>query len=139
MELIRTKEVQALTQKNYRPTTILRSIGPIFGVALLICASAAIAQSDGASSALVPPPDPGYGLYFHDSAAAPEFASRWGYHDGWTEGRHDRNHGDQLSAQEKEHYETPPDHGPHPGMTHEQYVRQYRAAYVHGYEHGSRI
>jgi hypothetical protein len=59
MELIRTKEVQALTQKNYRPTTILRSIGPIFGVALLICASAAIAQSDGASSALVPPPDPG--------------------------------------------------------------------------------
>jgi hypothetical protein len=84
-------------------------------------------------------PDPGYGLYYHDSQEAPAYATRWGYHDGWTEGRHDRNHGDTLTAQEKDHFQMPPEHGAHEGMTREQYVKQYREAYARGYQHGSRI
>lgn len=139
MKLTCARRIQAAIRKNRRTTGPIRWIGSVASVGLLACAAIAIAQSDGATAAMVPPPDPGYGLYFHDTAAAPEFASRWGYHDGWSEGRHDRNHGDTLSPQDKEHFQTPPDHGPHPGMTHEQYAKQYRAAYQHGYEHGSRI
>ena len=106
--------------------------------AMLAAACAARAQS-GAATDYVPPPDPGYGLYYHDAQGAPNAATRWGYHDGWTDGRHDRNHGDALRAQEKNHYLTPPDHGAHSGMMRDQYVKGYRDAYLHGYEHGSRL
>lgn len=144
MKSIRTNRVITSLNEGNRPTNTARYIGALFIIVLLACAASALGQSDGSSSAqaaaaLVPPPDPGYSLYYHDSPSAPEFAARWGYHDGWTEGRHDRNHGDVLNAQDKEHFETPPDRGPHPGMTHEQYAKEYRTAYVHGYEHGSRI
>jgi hypothetical protein len=113
---------------------------------ILICAGAMLssaggagAQSKSAPAEYVPLPDPGYGLYFHDTVAAPNVATRWGYHDGWTDGRRDRNHGDTHPAQEKSHYLTPPDHGAHPGMMRDQYEKAYRAAYAHGYEHGSRL
>ena len=106
---------------------------------LLSAASPVSAQSHGAAPLYVPPPDPGYGLYYHDTAAAPNAATRWGYHDGWEEGRHDRNHGDPGDSKQKAHYLTPPDHGGHPGMTRDQYEKIYRTAYNHGYEHGSRL
>jgi hypothetical protein len=109
----------------------------------LICASAIVAyQANGQSKApaeYVPLPDPGYGLYYHDTQAAPNTATRWGYHDGWIDGRHDRNHGDSDTARQKTHYLTPTEHGLHAGTAHDQYVKAYRDAYVHGYEHGSRI
>ncbi len=87
----------------------------------------------------VPLPDPGYGLYYHDAEGAPNAATRWGYHDGWIEGRHDRNHGEIASAQGKGSYATPPEHGGYAGMTRDQYEKLYRMAYLHGYEHGSRL
>jgi hypothetical protein len=105
----------------------------------VVCLTAASAQSPESATTPVPAPDPGYGLYYHDSQAAPAFANRWGYHDGWSEGRHDRNHGDTFTPEEKEHYQEPPEHGGHPGMTRNQYAKQYRSAYAHGYLHGSRI
>jgi hypothetical protein len=104
--------------------------------AMLACP--ARAQS-GTAADYAPLPDPGYGLYYHDTQGAPNVTVRWGYHDGWTDGRHDRNHGDTHRAQDKEHYLMPPDHGAHPGMTHDQYVKAYRDAYIHGYERGTRL
>lgn len=106
--------------------------------AMLSTVGGARAQS-GSAGDYVPPPDPGYGLYYHDSAGAPNVAARWGYHDGWTDGRHDRNHGDTHRPQEKDHYLMPSDHGAHSGFTRDQYVKAYRAAYANGYEHGSRL
>jgi hypothetical protein len=108
-------------------------------VFLSSCCICVIAQSSTSGHEPLPMPDPGYGLYYHDSQEAPAYATRWGYHDGWTEGRHDRNHGDTLTAQEKDHFQMPPEHGAHEGMTREQYVKQYREAYARGYQHGSRI
>jgi hypothetical protein len=108
-------------------------------VFLSACCICAIAQSGTSGHEPLPLPDPGYGLYYHDSQGAPAYAARWGYHDGWTEGRHDRNHGDTFTAQEKDHFQMPPEHGAHEGMTREQYVKQYREAYSRGYQHGSRI
>ncbi len=109
--------------------------------AILIASLSCLAQgqSDTPPPSLVPPPDPGYSLYYHDPVGSPDLAARWGYHDGWTEGRHDRNHGDVFDAQDKEHYVMPPEHGGHPGITRNQYVTNYRLAYSRGYKHGSRI
>jgi hypothetical protein len=108
--------------------------------AALGCSALPVPQSeDNTPSTMVPPPDPGYSLYYHDSEGNPDFADRWGYHDGWTEGRHDRNHGDTLNPEDKEHYKIPPDHGGHPGVTRDQYVKNYRGAYQRGYQHGNRI
>ena len=87
----------------------------------------------------VPLPDPGYGLYYYDTATSPNPATRWGYHDGWEDGRRDRNHGDVSTAEKKGQFTEPPQHNGHPGMTLDQYQRLYRMAYRHGYEHGSRL
>jgi hypothetical protein len=110
----------------------------IFAGALLLACTLKAQTLAGAGS-YVPLPDPGYGLYFQDSAGAPNVASRWGYNDGWEDGRHDRNHGDTVKIEEKERYTMPPEHGVHPGMTRDQYIKVYRQAYLHGYEHGSRL
>ena len=97
-------------------------------------------QSTANAGSFVPAPDPGYGLYYQDSAGAPNVASRWGYNDGWEDGRHDRNHGGTAQeVEEKDRYTIPPDHGSHAGVTRDQYIRVYRQAYLHGYEHGSRL
>jgi hypothetical protein len=85
----------------------------------------------------LPMPDPGYSLYYHESLSEPDTAARWGYHDGWTDGRHDRNHGSVEKAADKSQYHTAPDHGTH-GVARETYIRIYREAYTHGYERGSR-
>jgi hypothetical protein len=110
----------------------------VCGWAMLIYVQATSAQSGPGAEAL-PPLDPGYGLYYHDPQATPNMATRWGYHDGWEDGRRDRNHGDTLPPQNKPHYLTPIDRGMHSGMTRDQYTAAYRVAYVRGYEHGSRL
>jgi len=106
--------------------------------ALLVCVQAPAAQS-GSASETVPSQDPGYGLYYHDAEAAPNLTARWGYHDGWEDGRRDRNHGDELRPEDKPRYLTPTEHGAHFGMTREQYNQAYRTAYARGYQHGSRL
>jgi hypothetical protein len=105
--------------------------------ALLLGVHARGAQSESATGTV--PSDPGYGLYYHDPEAAPNLATRWGYHDGWEDGRRDRNHGDVLRPEDKPHYVTPPEHGSHFGVTRQQYNQAYRTAYTRGYEHGSRL
>ena len=110
-------------------------LATIMGWVLL--ASVTIAQTS--SPGYVPLPDPGYGLYFHDSEGAPNVATRWGYHDGWEDGRHDRDQGQVASAETKPRFLSPVDRGGHPGSPLEAYQRLYRQAYVHGYSHGSRL
>jgi len=141
MKIIPFTNDQSLSRKKLMsPNGLRRKARAYFTVAFLIaCSTCAVAQSGTSGQEPLPSPDPGYSLYYHDSQAAPAFAARWGYHDGWTEGRHDRNHGDTFTVQEKEHFQMPPEHGLHEGMTREQYVRQYREAYSRGYQHGSRI
>lgn len=117
---------------------LISLISHIFAAALLTTCGLQ-GQSRANLGSYAPLPDPGYGLYYQDSAGAPNVASRWGYNDGWEDGRHDRNHGDTAQIQEKDKYTIPPDHGVHPGMTRDQYIRIYRQAYTHGYEHGSRL
>jgi hypothetical protein len=107
------------------------------GTLMLVCGLRGQAVANGGS--YVPLPQPGYGLFYQDSAGAPNVASRWGYNDGWEDGRHDRNHGELAKVDEKERYTMPPEHGVHAGMTRDQYIKVYRAAYMHGYEHGSRL
>ena len=105
----------------------------------LVLACGLRGQSVASAGSFVPLPQPGYGLYYQDSAGAPNVASRWGYNDGWEDGRHDRNHGEAVQVQVKDRYTMPPDHGVHAGMTRDQYIKVYRQAYIHGYEHGSRL
>jgi hypothetical protein len=119
--------------------TSLSSLSPHLLTGMLLLTGGLWGQSRAYSGSYVPLPDPGYGLYYQDSAGAPNLASRWGYNDGWEDGRRDRNHGDTAQVQEKDRYTIPPDHGVHPGITRDQYIRAYRQAYTHGYEHGSRI
>jgi hypothetical protein len=118
--------------------------GKAWGLVLL-CAGALVlacglgGQSAASAGSYVPLPQPGYGLFYQDSAGAPNVASRWGYNDGWEDGRHDRNHGETAKVEDKERYTMPPEHGVHAGMTRDQYIKVYQQAYRHGYEHGSRL
>jgi hypothetical protein len=81
---------------------------------------------------------PGYELYYHDDSGPAAFANRWGYFDGWTEGRHDRQLGISIDPKELDRYKLAPDHGMHPGLDRERYKSLYRTAYLRGYERGSK-
>lgn len=82
---------------------------------------------------------PGYELYYHNDSGPAAFANRWGYFDGWTEGRHDRQVGVSVDPKEHDRYKLAPDHGQHPGLDREKYKSLYRTAYLRGYERGSKL
>jgi hypothetical protein len=103
---------------------------------ILVAVFVTVVQPEAATES-APAPDPGYNLYYHDEQSAPNWATRWGYHDGWLAGRWDRSHGAATTSREKVEYLTPPDHGGR--MARDQYQRSYRTAFVHGYEHGRRL
>jgi len=101
--------------------------------------STAYAQSTHSDAEYLPPPDPGYGLYFHGDDGALEKPQRWGYHDGWLQGRRDRSEGRQQDPRKEEAYTKGLHHGAFGDLPEEQYLRVYRSAYLRGYEHGRRI
>lgn len=115
----------------------LQSCGCLAFVLLVLAPLAAAQTTD--TGTFVPLPDPGYGLFYHDTEGAPNAATRWGYHEGWLAGRHDRNHGEVANPQEKGAYASPRKHGSYAGMTQSQYEKLYRIAYLQGYQHGSRL
>jgi hypothetical protein len=96
-------------------------------------------QSKQASSEYVPLPDPGYGLYYHDSEDQPNIATRWGYHDGWEDGRRDRNGGESGEAKDKPRYLKPPNHDLEGKLSRDQYQVLYKQSYQRGYEHGAKL
>jgi hypothetical protein len=106
---------------------------------LILLVSAAAAQSAHTDTEYLPPPDPGYGLYFHQSDGALEKPERWGYHDGWMQGRLDRSEGHEQSAKQQAAYTKGLRHGTSGTLPEEQYLRVYRSAYLRGYEHGYRL
>ncbi len=97
------------------------------------------AQSTNTTAEYLPPPDPGYHLYFHGNDGPLEKPERWGYHDGWLQGRLDRAEGHQRDPKEEESYIKGQLHGTSGAILEGQYLRVYRNAYLRGYEHGYRI
>jgi hypothetical protein len=114
-------------------TRVILYLGLAF-VALGLAASAT-----GQADNYLPPPDPGYGLYYHGDQGLLEKATRWGYHDGWIQGREDRQFGRESDPKARDNFQKPPDHGRTPGITESQYQRVYQGAFLHGYEHGYRL
>jgi hypothetical protein len=101
---------------------------------------AAIGSGQTVNSVNVPSPSPGYDLFFHDSDAAPDIPSRWGYHDGWLQGRRSRQAGSSDAGLERTpQYVRPPDDGRPVGMDRNEYVHAYRNAFRRGYERGFRL
>ena len=98
------------------------------------------ATSDQGSTPLLGLPirAPGYELFYHDNSSASAFANRWGYYDGWSEGRHDRQVGVIADATDHDKYKLAPDHGQHPGLDRDTYKSLYRIAYLRGYDRGSK-
>jgi hypothetical protein len=133
---LNTSATQSLTRRGGLPPVTSNRFA-LLSAGLLLLTCGLRAQSPANAGSFVPPPDPGYGLYYQDSAGAPNVASRWGYNDGWEDGRHDRNHGETAQVDEKDRYTIPPDHGSR--VPRDQYIRVYRQAYRQGYEHGSRL
>ena len=86
----------------------------------------------------LPPPDPGYRIYYHGSLGEAETVVRWAYHEGWQQGRADRNRGVDVRPQDTDPYKTAPEHGNTPKINRTQYQRLYREAFSRGYEHGHR-
>lgn len=98
-------------------------------------AGAVLAQQMPPDNPALPPPDPGYATFYQGDNAHPNPASRWGYHDGWVDGVHDKKTGHSFRPTHDDKYKKAPHYG-HPDMPPAQYKQTYREAYVHGYEQG---
>jgi len=81
---------------------------------------------------------PGYELYYRNEDRSLAFATRWGYFDGWRDGKHDSELGITKLPADQDRYKLVPDHGLHPGIPRTEYKTAYRAAYLHGFEHASK-
>ena len=78
---------------------------------------------------------PGYELYYRNEDRSLAFATRWGYFDGWRDGKHDSELGILKPPTDQDRYKLVPDHGLHPGIPRTEYKIAYRTAYLHGFDH----
>lgn len=111
----------------------------IIYLGLVLYGYTTVAQTTKDNLEYLPPPDPGYHLYFHDDDGPFEKPERWGYHDGWLQGRLDRSEGHQRNPTTDASEDRRQLHGTSGSLVGEQYRRVYRSAYLRGYEHGYRI
>jgi hypothetical protein len=81
---------------------------------------------------------PGYELYYRNEAQNMAFATRWGYYDGWRDGKHDSELSLSKPPTEQDRYKLVPDHGLHPDISRTAYKTAYRTAYLHGYDYGAK-
>lgn len=114
-------------------------VSPRMVLPILLMMGGASAQSARTDTEYLPPPAPGYHLYFHDDDGAVEKPERWGYHDGWMQGKLDRSEGHQQDPKRQAAYAKGLRHGLSWELPEEQYLRVYRSAYLRGYEHGYRL
>lgn len=108
---------------------------------LLTAASLLIPPLQAQSSAFpvgLPFRAPGYEHYYHTEQLSSAFATRWGYFDGYRDGKHDRELGKTTNPMDHDRFKLVPDHGTHPDIPRAQYKTIYREAYLHGYEYGSK-
>ena len=82
---------------------------------------------------------PGYDHYYHSEQPSTAFATRWGYSDGYEDGKRDRNFGNNKAAEDQDRYKMVPDHGLHPDIPRARYKTLYRSAYLNGYNYGSKF
>ena len=81
---------------------------------------------------------PGYELYYRNEDQNMAFATRWGYYDGWRDGKHDSQLSLSKPPTEQDRYKLVPDHGLHPDIPRTAYKAAYRTAYLHGYDYGAK-
>ena len=81
---------------------------------------------------------PGYELYYRNEDQNMAFATRWGYYDGWRDGKHDSQLSLSKPPTEQDRYKLVPDHGLHPDIPRTAYKTAYRTAYLHGYDYGAK-
>jgi len=81
---------------------------------------------------------PGYELYYRNEDQNMAFATRWGYYDGWRDGKHDIQLSLSKPPTEQDRYKLVPDHGLHPDIPRTAYKAAYRTAYLHGYDYGAK-
>ena len=104
----------------------------VFGLSMLLPLPLA-GQTSG-----LPARAPGYDHYYHQEQPASAFAMRWGYRDGYEDGRRDQTLGKATPAAEQDRYKVVPDHGTHPDIPRAKYKTLYRQAYLSGYEYATK-
>jgi len=82
---------------------------------------------------------PGYEHFYQSEQGNTVFATRWGYFDGYQDGKRDRELGKSPAPTEQDRYKLVPDHGYHPDMPRATYKTIYRQAYLRGYGYGSQF
>lgn len=105
--------------------------------AAFVLATTATAQQSSMPVGL-PARPPGYEHYFRSEQPSTAFATRWGYFDGYQDGKHDRLVGKPPAPSEQDRYKLVPDHGIHPDLPRAKYKVLYREAYMFGYQYGSK-
>jgi hypothetical protein len=110
------------------------SIAALYFVTLLLFGQMNYAQS--AFPVGLPARAPGYEHYYTSEQASSVFATRWGYFDGYQDGKHDREFGKNPAPMDQDRFKLVPDHGTHPEITRAKYKSLYREAYLHGYDYG---
>jgi hypothetical protein len=106
-------------------------------VTLLPSAQFIFAQS-AAFPVGLPSRAPGYEHYYRSEQASTVFATRWGYFDGYQDGKHDRELGKDPAPMDQDRFKLVPDHGTHPEIPRATYKNLYRQAYLQGYGYGSK-
>ena len=104
---------------------------------VFVIAAAAGAQQTSMPVGL-PARAPGYERYYSSEQPSAAFATRWGYFDGYQDGKRDRVLGKPPAPEEHDRYKLVPDHGVHPDLPRAKYKTLYREAYMHGFEYGSK-
>jgi hypothetical protein len=107
-------------------------------VPLLLSVRLIVAQS-GAFPVGLPSRAPGYERYYQSEQGSSVFATRWGYFDGYRDGKHDRELGKSPAPTDQDRFKLVPDHGTHPEISRTSYRSIYREAYLHGYEYASKF
>jgi len=87
----------------------------------------------------LPPRAPGYDHFYQSEQASTVFATRWGYFDGYQDGKRDRELGKTVAPTDQDRYKLVPDHGYHPEIPRATYKTIYKAAYLRGYGYGSQF
>ena len=82
---------------------------------------------------------PGYEHFYQSEQASTAFATRWGYFDGYQDGKRDRELGKSPAPMDQDRYKLVPDHGYHPNLSRATYKTIYQQAYLRGYGYGSQF
>lgn len=122
------------SQTRSRKMYTAGATGILLGFALLAGMAAHAQMPVG-----LPARAPGYDRYYHGEQPSTAFATRWGYLDGYQDGKRDRDFGKDPDPENQDRYKTVPDHGLHPDIPRPKYKTLYRAAYLKGYEYGSKF